>query len=234
MDTIPQAGVFLLHKPPGPTSHDMVALVRKKTGIKRVGHAGTLDPFATGLLILGVDQATKKLAMLVGMDKEYEATLLLGATSTTFDPEGIITPTARSSYSIPDATSLSPVLDLFRGGYDQRAPIFSAKKINGKKLYDLARAGKATEEMRPVKRIIISKLHIKQYAFPFLSLTVACSSGTYIRSLADDIGRELGCGAYLATLRRTRIGTFCIKDAHTLAELPISSHSRTLDNISGK
>jgi tRNA pseudouridine55 synthase len=169
-------------------------------------------------LIVGVDAATKELTGLVGLEKTYEATLRLGATSTTFDPEGTITESATTLREFPQ-TEIEMALDRFRGGYDQRAPLHSAKKIGGKKLYELARTGTATEDMRPMKRVEIPELVITRYAWPELDLRVTVSSGTYIRSLADDIGRELGVGAYLTALRRTRIGTYLITDAVTLDEL---------------
>lgn len=209
--------LLLIDKPAGMTSHDVVDRVRRVTGTRKVGHAGTLDPFATGLLIVGVGAGTKKLTALVGLDKTYEAVARLGATSTTFDPEGTITDTA--GVTRPTRDDVERVLARFRGTIEQKAPLHSAKKIGGKKLYDLARAGTATEEMRPVKTVMISELELTAYDWPTLAFRVSCSSGTYIRSLADDIGRALGCGAYLESLRRTRIGTFSLDRAVTLDKL---------------
>ena len=220
--------ILLIDKPAGITSHDAVDRVRRVFGTRRVGHAGTLDPFATGLLIIGVNGATKRLSEYVGMDKTYEATAKLGATSTTFDPEGEITEFVGAGFSRPGAETaplredIERALDKFRGGYEQKAPLHSAKKIGGKKLYELARKGLATEEQRPSKRVTISSLVISNYSFPLLSFTVTCSSGTYIRSLADDIGRELGCGAYLTKLRRTAIGSYKIEDATAIDNLRAS------------
>jgi tRNA pseudouridine55 synthase len=219
--------ILLIDKPAGITSHDVVDRVRRVFETRRVGHAGTLDPFATGLLIIGVGDATKRLSGYVGLDKTYEATARLGATSTTFDPEGTITETVGAHGNAPECvppyapirSDIERALDKFRGGYEQKAPIYSAKKIGGKKLYELARKGLATEEQRPSKTVTISSLVISHYAFPFLSFTVTCSSGTYIRSLADDTGRELGCGAYLTGLRRTAIGPHKIEDATAIDNL---------------
>jgi len=225
--------ILLIDKPAGMTSHDVVDRVRKVFSTRRVGHAGTLDPFATGLLIVGVGDATKRLSGYVGLDKTYEATARLGATSTTYDPEGTITVVPRTSYlvpvikdevpsteyEVPARSDVERVLDRFRGGHDQKAPLHSAKKISGKKLYELARRGKATEEMRPTKHVEITELTVTDYTWPFLSFRVRCSSGTYIRSLADDIGRELGCGAYLTALRRTAIGPHRIEHAKKLEDL---------------
>lgn len=210
--------ILLIDKPAGMTSHDVVDRVRKVFSTRKVGHAGTLDPFATGLLIVGVGDATKRLQTYVGMDKVYEATARLGATSDTFDPEGTITETVVAIHELP-LHDIETVLERFRGGYEQKAPLHSAKKINGKKLYEFARSGTATEEMRPTKKVDISELVVTDYAWPDLSFRVTCSSGTYIRSLADDIGRDLGCGAYLTALRRTAIGDYRIEDAVRLEDL---------------
>ncbi|MEI7512699.1 MAG: tRNA pseudouridine(55) synthase TruB [Candidatus Uhrbacteria bacterium] len=213
-------GLLLIDKPKGWTSHDVVAKVRNLLKIRAVGHAGTLDPFATGLLVLGVGKGTKQLTALVGVDKEYEAVIRLGATSDTFDTEGVITPhTVGAINRAPTMDEIETALNKFRGGYEQSAPIYSAKKINGKKLYDLARAGKATEEMRPKKQVTISELRITNYEWPNLSLLVKCGSGTYIRSLADDIGRELGVGGYCLELRRTKVGHFDVAQAFTMQKL---------------
>lgn len=212
-----EAKLLLIDKPAGMTSHDVVDRVRRVFKTRKVGHAGTLDPFATGLLIVGIEGATKQLTGLVGLDKTYEATARLGATSTTFDPEGDITESNTSA--IPTLEEIEQALGAFRGGYDQLAPLHSAKKIGGKKLYELARKGTATEEMRPSKHVSIDELVVTRYEWPELDFRVSSSSGTYIRSLADDIGRKLGCGGYLTALRRTRIGSYDIKDAVTLQEL---------------
>ena len=215
--------LLLIDKPAGWTSHDVVAKVRGILHIRAVGHAGTLDPFATGLLILGIGPGTKQLTNLVGLDKVYEATLTLGATSTTFDPEGEITLDPYHASRISSMQTIEQVLDQFRGGYAQKAPIYSAKKLAGQKLYDLARAGKATEEMRPIKDVKIAELTILDYTWPTLRLHVHCGSGTYIRSLGDDIGRALGVGAYVTQLRRTRIGEFRVEDAKTLNSVLLPS-----------
>ncbi len=217
--------ILLIDKPSGITSHDVVDDVRRVFHTRRVGHAGTLDPCATGLLIIGINAGTKKLTALVGLDKTYEATLLLGATSTTFDRDGTITINSTTD-SKPSLETIERVLDRFRGGYDQRAPLYSAKKIHGKKLYELARAGCATEEMRPTKSVRITELRIIRYAYPELDVIVTCSSGTYIRSLADDIGRALDIGAYLFALRRTRVGPYRLQDAVALTAIGSVSQTR--------
>jgi len=204
------------------TSHDVVNRVRRATGERRVGHAGTLDPFATGLLIVAVGrEKTKTLGQYLGMDKTYEATLILGATSDTFDKDGVIVQATEQINEV-DREAIESVLSQFRGGYDQLAPLYSAKKLAGKKLYELARKGSATEDMRPMKHVDIPRIDILDFAWPRLKLSVDCSSGTYIRSLADDIGRALGTGAYLEELRRTRIGDFSVNTATTLDNLSAS------------
>lgn len=229
-------GILLIDKPAGITSHDVVDRVRRIAHTRRVGHAGTLDPFATGLLIVGINKGTKTLTGLVGLDKTYEAVAQLGATSTTDDVEGKITDYGlrmtdsevqdiqfairNSPFAIPPTKQdVERVLETFRGGYLQTAPAFSAKKVGGKKLYELARAGKMEGVELPKKDVKITELSITSYQWPELAFTVSCSSGTYIRSLARDIGRTLGCGAYLTALRRTRIGSFDVADAVPLAEL---------------
>ncbi|MBU0540604.1 tRNA pseudouridine(55) synthase TruB [Patescibacteria group bacterium] len=209
--------ILLIDKPAGITSHDAVDRVRRIFKTRRVGHAGTLDPFATGLLILGIGDATKRLSEYVGLDKTYEATAELGATSTTFDPEGVIVQSTECR--VPSEEEIEKAFEKFRGGYDQKAPIYSAKKVGGKKLYELARKGTATENLRPTKHVIISELILIEYEWPTLRFRVTCSSGTYIRSLTDDIGRALGCGGYLSALKRTRIGHFFLINAQTLDTL---------------
>lgn len=216
--------ILLIDKPIGPTSHDIVSRVRRALGTRRVGHAGTLDPFASGLLILGVEKGTKQLADFVGLDKIYEATIRLGAVSDTYDPEGIVRLTHDSNQSIPNLEKIEGTLQHFRGGYLQRAPMYSAKKVGGKKLYDLARkTGTLHDDLRPSKEVKIFELAILKYAWPFLSIRVRCSSGTYIRSLADDIGRDLGVGGYLIALRRMRIGEYAVENAVKITDLgPVS------------
>ncbi len=211
-------GLLLIDKPVGWTSHDVVAKLRGILQIRQIGHAGTLDPFATGLLVLGIGKGTKSLTALVGVDKEYEATIRLGSTSDTFDVEGKITETVGARRAVP-LPEIERTLDKFRGGYEQLVPLHSAKKIGGKKLYDLARAGTATEEMRPKKVVKIDLIEVVDYTWPDLKVRVRCCSGTYIRSLADDIGRALGVGGYCLELRRTEVGDFHVRDSVLLEGL---------------
>jgi tRNA pseudouridine55 synthase len=211
-----QEGFILINKPAGITSHDVVDKLREITRIKKIGHAGTLDPFATGLLILGIGREfTKKLSIFQKKDKEYIATLRLGAESDTFDKEGKIV--EKKVEKIPERKEIEEVLKNFLGEIEQIPPAFSAKKIKGKKLYELARRGiKVKPKPQKVK---IYKISILEYEFPYLKIKVKCSSGTYIRSLANDIGKKLGCGAYVEELIRTKIGEFSVENAVELSKL---------------
>lgn len=223
------SGFILIDKPSGPTSHDIVDAVRHVAKIRQVGHAGTLDPFASGLLIIGVDKATKEMSRLVGLDKEYVATLTLGATSDTFDRTGKISESKTVSFS---ENEIKSVLKKFTGAIEQIPPMFSAKKVKGKKLYELARAG-ITIERKPVS-LIIHELHLISFSKNELTIRVRSSSGTYIRSLADDIGQALGYGAYLKELRRTAIGPFRVDRAVTLSRIPkepIETYLKTIDEV---
>jgi len=211
-----EGGFILINKPAGITSHDVVDKLREITKIKKIGHAGTLDPFATGLLILGIGREfTKKLSIFQKKDKEYIATLRLGAESDTFDKEGKIV--EKKVEKIPERKEIEEVLKSFLGEIEQIPPAFSAKKIKGKKLYELARKGIKVEP-KP-QRVKIYEISILEYNFPYLKIKVKCSSGTYIRSLANDIGKKLGCGAYVEELMRTKIGEFSIENAVELSKL---------------
>lgn len=209
--------LLLIDKPAGITSHDVVDRVRRIMNTRRVGHAGTLDPFATGLLILGVNAATKQLTALVGVDKEYVATAYLGATSTTDDTEGEIVKT--ESFTTPTIEQVKQTLEHFHCTYEQTAPIYSAKKVGGKKLYELARKGLGHTVELPKKLVTIHDIELLSLDGPALMFRVRSSSGTYIRALARDIGAYLGCGAYLTALRRTKIGAYDISQAKTLEQL---------------
>jgi tRNA pseudouridine55 synthase len=209
-------GFILINKPEGITSHAIVQKLREITGIKKIGHAGTLDPFARGLLILGLGREfTKRLSIFQKKDKEYIAVLKLGAESDTFDREGKIT--KKNVEKIPKNKEVAEVLKKFRGEILQIPPIFSAKKIKGKKLYELARRGIKVQP-RPQK-VKIYEIAILNYKFPRLKIKVKCSEGTYIRSLANDIGQNLGCGALVEKLLRTKIGELSVKEATELSKL---------------
>ncbi len=208
----PFDGLLLVDKPSGPTSHDIVDRVRRALGIRAVGHAGTLDPFASGLLILGIGKGTKRLTALVGHDKVYEIEAKLGQRTDTFDREG--QPLGEHYQGEPPTReAIEALLPHFRGDIQQKAPLYSAIKRQGKKLYELARAGTATEDMRPVRDVTIHELELLDYAWPALKLRARVSSGTYIRSLVDDIGTELGTGAFVQELRRTMVGEFDVAQA---------------------
>ncbi len=202
------SGFLLIDKPSGPTSHDIVDQVRRALKTRRVGHSGTLDPFASGLLILAVGKATKEISKFVGLDKTYEATIRLGATSDTMDRTGQVS-VVRCQMS--DVTEVKKVLKNFTGEIEQVPPMYSAKKVGGWKLYELARKGQ-TVERKPVK-VTIHELELLSYEWPLVKIRTRVSSGTYIRALAHDIGAALGCGAYLEGLRRMRIGTYKVEDA---------------------
>ena len=218
-----QSGFLLIDKPPGLTSHDVVARLRRITGLRKIGHAGTLDPFATGLLVVGIGrEATKRLGEMSGKYKTYEAVAVLGASSDTQDLTGKIVPTLTADgqpVHLPKETAVREAAAGFLGPIDQIPPMYSAKKINGQKLYDLARAGQVVER-KPVQ-VTIHELEITGYGQvpPRLSFRTTVSAGTYIRTLAHDIGQKLGCGAYLETLRRTKSGEYEIEDAVRLEEL---------------
>jgi len=211
-----EGGFIFIEKPPKMTSHDVVERLRKITGIKKIGHSGTLDPLARGLLILGIGRKfTKKLSFFQKKDKEYIATLKLGLVSDTFDKEGKIKKIEVKK--IPKKKEVENVLKSFLGEIEQRPPLFSAKKIKGQKLYQLARKG---IKIKPKKeKVRIYQISILIYSFPLLKIKVKCSSGTYIRSLASDIGKKLKTGALLQDLLRTKIGKFSLKKAIKLEKI---------------
>ena len=208
-------GVLLIDKPVGCTSHDVVSRVRKKLKIKKVGHAGTLDPNATGLLIVLVGKATKISQYLMSLGKVYEGTLKLGEVTNTYDCEGEVMQTQ----PVPDFSreDVEAVFAQFRGDQYQMPPMFSAKKVDGVPLYKMARKGQEVE--REPRFIHISALSINRLELPEIEFTVACSKGTYIRSLAHDIGDKLGPGAHLSQLRRTATDRFQIQECTPLDEL---------------
>ncbi len=210
------AGFLLIDKPAGITSHDVIDRLRRITGERRIGHAGTLDPFATGLLIVGVGRAaTKRLDEFAGRDKEYVGTMVFGGVSDTQDATGRIAMNPEAP--LPDRDGIEDEFRRFTGEIEQTPPMYSAKKIGGKKLYVLARAGLEIER-RPVK-VTVYGLELTEYRPPRAAFRVRCSSGTYVRTLAHDIGARLGAGAYLEILRRTAIGGYSVEAAKKLDEL---------------
>lgn len=209
------SGILVLHKPTGITSHDAVYKIRRLFGTKRVGHTGTLDPLAEGVLVMLIGRAAKAAEYLVADTKKYVATLRLGVTTDTEDVTGSI---LTESKDIPSAEQVQAVLERFRGDILQIPPMYSALKVDGKKLCDLAREGKTVErEARPVT---VYSLTAEATDNPTdYTLTVKCSSGTYIRTLCADIGAALGCGGVMATLNRAAAGDFAIENAVTLEAL---------------
>ena len=205
-------GVLLIDKPSGMTSHDVVDRVRRKLKMKRIGHAGTLDPLATGLLIILVGKATKLSQYLMSLDKVYEGTITLGVATNTYDAEGEV----MTTIPVPELTmdEVSKTLGSFLGDQYQTPPMFSAVKIDGQPLYKLARKGVEVE--REPRFIRISKFEATRFESPEIDFTLNCTKGTYVRTLASDIGEKLDCGAHLSSLRRTASDRFHIKDSITL------------------
>lgn len=200
-------GILPLNKPAGKTSFHMVSLLRRVTGIRTIGHAGTLDPFATGVLVLLIGKNYTRLSnQFLNQDKQYRARIHLGISTETYDPEGEI---MQTSDLIPTQEEIDNTMLQFQGTILQVPPMFSAKKVQGKKLYELARKG-ITIEREPVQ--VTLRIETLGYAYPYLDLDVHCSKGTYIRSLAHDIGQMLGCGAHLSALERVRSGVFTIDE----------------------
>jgi len=216
-------GILLIDKPPGWTSFDVVNYVRKQVAAAegkrpkqvKVGHTGTLDPFATGLLILLIGKDyTRRAGKFSKLDKTYEVTMRLGATSTTGDPEGETTPVNDKE---PTLMEIKQAIKKFTGPITQTPPAYSAVKVGGQRAYKLARAGK-TVTIEP-RKVTINRLELVEYAYPEVKLITDVSSGTYIRSLAEDIGRVLGAGAYTTELKRTKISNYSLEDALTIADL---------------
>jgi tRNA pseudouridine55 synthase len=212
------SGILLVDKPQGVTSHDVVARARRLLGTRKVGHAGTLDPMATGLLLLGVDSATRLLTYLVGLDKEYLATIRLGVATDTDDAEGEVVATTDAS-RVSDAAVAAGILAR-NGAIEQVPSTFSAIKVDGRRAYDRARAGEAVE--LAARNVTIHDFELlasrREGAVVDLDVRVACSSGTYVRALARDLGAGLGVGGHLTALRRTRVGPFGVADAVQLPD----------------
>lgn len=206
-------GILLVDKPGGMTSHDVVARARRALGTRKIGHAGTLDPMATGLLVLGVEGATRLLTFIVGLDKTYEATIRLGVATDTDDAEGEVVSSTDAS-SLPSARIIEQIR-LLTGLISQVPSTYSAIKVDGRRAYDLARAGEQVE--LKAREVTVSRFEVlaerRDGAVVDLDVIVDCSSGTYIRSLARDLGSALGVGGHLTALRRTRIGPFDLEAA---------------------
>jgi tRNA pseudouridine55 synthase len=209
-------GLLIIDKPAGITSHDVVGRVRRLVGMKRVGHGGTLDPFATGLLVIAVGRATRLLQHVQDSRKGYRAHVVLGASTDTADVDGVLIETAiRDDW--PSDEDVAAAVATFSGEIEQVPPAHSAIKVGGRKLYELARAGEQVEV--PTRTVTIHAIEVVRYEPPDLILDIACGKGTYVRSIARDIGAMLGTEAYCHALRRTNSGGFCLADAWTLDEL---------------
>lgn len=216
---IPFEGVLLVDKPKGKSSFSLVSILRKILDQKKIGHAGTLDPMATGVMILLVGKRFTTLSdQFLSANKEYLAEITLGVSTDSYDGEGKIT--GRSSF-LPSLEEIEKAIATFQGNILQIPPMFSAKKIGGKKLYELARNGQTIDRL-PVE--IAVNIKTLEYEYPKISLRIACSKGTYIRSIAHDLGQKLGCGAYLSGLIRTKSGQFDLEEClpgRILFELPL-------------
>ncbi len=222
-------GVLVVAKPAGPTSHDVVALARRLTGTRRIGHGGTLDPFASGVLPLFLGFATRLVEYHLGDDKAYRATICLGATSTTDDLDGELSPVDGPA---PSRAAFEAAIGGFLGPQDQRPPVYSAIQVGGRRAYDLARAGDAPD--LPPRHVDVRRLDLVEWddadpGRPIAVVDVECSAGTYVRSLARDLGVALGSGAYLGALTRTRSGPFRVEDAVSLDALRAAAAARPGD-----
>ncbi|MDX6529091.1 MAG: tRNA pseudouridine55 synthase [Blastocatellia bacterium] len=235
-------GVLVIDKPAGMTSHDVVARVRRTLSERRVGHTGTLDPFATGVLVVLVGRATRLAQFLSGAEKEYEAAIRLGYATDTGDVTGTRLPnftTETQRHTEIHREDIEGALASLRGEIEQTPPMYSAKKVGGRKLYELARRGE--EIARQPVRVTISELTAMTHDGALLNenddgtqdlrVRVVCSAGTYIRTLAEDFGKQLGVGAHVAELRRTRAGEFAIKDAITLDRLNEEAQTGSLGEL---
>ncbi|WP_242918252.1 tRNA pseudouridine(55) synthase TruB [Pontibacter liquoris] len=220
--------ILLINKPLNWTSFDVVKKVRNIIRVKKVGHAGTLDPLASGLLILCTGKYTKRIDEIQGQEKEYTGTIVLGQITPSYDRETAVTETR-------DITHLSPAdieaaANNFVGTIEQVPPLYSAVMVDGKRAYDLARKGKSAE-LKP-RTITISAFDITAITGEVVSFRVVCTKGTYIRSLANDLGEKLGCGAFLGSLERTRIGDFRLEDALTIEDIQ-EIRKKQLEEVNG-
>ena len=211
------SGVLVVDKPIGLTSHDVVQIIRRGTGIRRAGHTGTLDPRASGVLVILVGPAVRLSEYVSASDKRYQATIRLGASTDTYDSEGSFTSASTVDPGSITEEHFDEVLQQFVGEIEQVPPPYSAVKVKGKKAYEMAREGEAVE-LEP-RLIQVYSLEILEWAPPEAVIDVYCSSGTYVRSLAHDLGKELGTGAHLVGLRRTKSGRFTLRDAVPMRRL---------------
>ena len=209
------SGALVVDKPVGMTSHDVVQAIRNGTGLRRAGHTGTLDPRASGVLVILVGPAVRLSEYVSASDKRYQAIIRLGGSTDTFDAEGLVTPT-KDPVNVTEA-QFETALQTFVGEIEQTPPPYSAVKVQGRKAYEMAREGEEVE-LAP-RKITVHHLEVLEWAPPEVVIDVHCSSGTYVRSLANDLGVMLGCGAYLVGLRRTKSGRFSLRDSVPLRKL---------------
>jgi tRNA pseudouridine55 synthase len=209
------SGALVVDKPVGMTSHDVVQAIRNGTGLRRAGHTGTLDPRASGVLVILVGPAVRLSEYVSASDKRYQAIIRLGGTTDTFDAEGKFTP-SKDPLNVTEA-EFEEALKTFVGEIEQVPPAYSAVKVGGRKAYEMARKGEEVE-LEP-RKITVHHLEVLEWTPPEVVIDVHCSSGTYVRSLANDLGQKLGCGAYLVGLRRTKSGKFTLRDATPLRKL---------------
>jgi len=210
------SGILVVDKPVGLTSHDVVQIIRSGTGIRRAGHTGTLDPRASGVLVILVGPAVRLSEFVSASDKRYQAVLRLGSTTDTYDAEGRFTRQSSAPVNISEE-KFEEALKQFIGEIEQTPPPFSAVTVHGRKAYEMARQGEEVD-LAP-RKIQVYHLEVLEWAPPEVVIDVHCSSGTYVRSLANDMGNVLGCGAYLIGLRRTKNGRFSLRDAVPLRKL---------------
>src|SRR5438874_3508996 len=220
-------GILLVDKAEGMTSHDVVALTRRKLGTKKIGHCGTLDPIATGLLLLTIGRGTKVQDLLMSEDKEYVGTFVLGVTTDTQDRQGQVT----QQRPVPalDENEIRAAFEKFRGDFYQLPPMVSAKKHGGVPLYKLARQGKVVE--REPRLVHVYRYSINRIGLPEIDFSVLCSKGFYVRTYVHDIGEVLGCGAHLKSLRRTKSGRFDVADAIAVDEIQQATREEILKRM---
>lgn len=228
-----ESGFLLVDKPSGMTSHDVIDALRRVTGIRKIGHAGTLDPFATGLLLVAIGrEATREIQQFVGLNKSYEATFVLGATTETLDPESdVVRAWSPAEYS---ADQIRTAMQSLTGDISQIPPMYAAIKKDGKKLYELARKGETVErEPRHVRinRFELVEEPVVQDGLTTCDVLITCSSGTYVRALARDLAQELGTTGFVQTLRRTTIGALHIDHASPLQEVTKNNWTDSLQNM---
>ena len=221
------SGVLLVDKDPGMTSHDVVAIARRSMGIKKIGHCGTLDPMATGLLMLVVGRATKIQDLLMSEDKEYVGTVMLGSTTSTQDAEG----ETLQEWEVPEFSEekVRAVFDKFTGAFEQIPPMVSAIKKDGVPLYKLARKGQ--EVKRDPRPVHVTSYELNRIALPEVGFTVNCSKGFYVRTYAHDIGAELECGGHLSALRRMRSGKFNLERSVKIDTLKTAESQELIDSM---